>query len=743
MFVSKKGQSIFDRIVTDLKKRANKSSNQHYLILGPRGIGKSHLMANLYYMIKETQSLNSHWIPLWFSEEEYSVISLRDLADRILEEISGELPGENNKAINEIEAFKNAMALNSDDDEVFKLTSAFIKDLSNRLKKRFVIIFENFNMFLKDISSFEEKKLRSLLMNETFFLFIVSAPTLHSYLKEVADPQNALYNLFDVDYLSELSFEECQELIKQQCLSDNNPELLNLMQKDENKLRVFQRLAGGNPRLMLMFYQLTASMKSLPEIEDTFAELLEKLTPYFQSRTDSLSAQQRKILIAFTQSMENLTPAEIGKKVHLPTNQVTAQIKKLVEHGFLQIVDKEGQMRGTLYELAERIYRYWYQARTSKGRQWVAGLVEFLSHWFSMTELKQFEIEWEEKFEVSCDDNEKKSAIKRLDYINQSMQIKEDKYKQCTCNAIQLHNSGKFNDALHWADNAIEIIPRAEAYYNKGILLMRLGQSDPAIECFDKAIQLKPDFSHAYINIGAGLILLKKYKNAIKVYDKLIEFSPDLSPAYFNKAYALRKLGKQKEAIECYNKCIELEPLNVWGYFMNSFSKLESNAEIEALVYFQKGLDLSWKNELKNDKGSLISFFYNLLQENEYKFADTCGAIIEEKIEISESEIEGKIKNSETEYSKTILESFKNIKILIKFLKTNDKNLLDRQPLEIRQTLKEMAEYFSQGYQRGELPKRLASQKTINSPSKQPKWINVRNQAKKFSHKKPQKSKMK
>jgi tetratricopeptide (TPR) repeat protein len=685
MFVSKKGQSILDRIVTDLEKRANKSSNQHYLILGPRGIGKSHLLANLYYMIKETQSLNSHWIPLWFSEEEYSVISIRDFVDRILEEISTVLPGENDKVIDEIEEFKRAMVLNTDDEEVFKLTGAFIKDLSKRLNKRFVVIFENFNMFLKDISSYEEKKLRSLLMNETFLLFIVSAPTLHSYLKEVADPQNALYNLFDVHYLSELSFEESQELLKQQCLWDNNIELCGVLEKEKNKLKLIHRFAGGTPRLMLMFYQLTDSLQNLPDAERAFDELLEELTPYFQSRTGALSSQQKKILITFTQSMENLTPAEVGKIIHLPTNQVTAQIKKLVEHGFLGIVAKEGQKRGTLYELSERIYRYWYQSRTSMGREWIAGLVEFISNWFSMDELKRFKIEWEKKFQISFDKEEKKCAQKRLDYVNNSIKIKEDKFWDYLSKVDELFESGMFKEAVELLDKALEITQTYDAFYTKGLLLWWLDKFEDAIKCYDKAIKMKPDYVPAYINKGAALISLGKYEDAIIIHDKAIEIWPASPIAYYNKATALTYAGRLKEAILCYNEVIKFNPDKFEIYFEISICQLKLNQNTEAQFNFEKGLTLLFTQKNKIELASFITYFYFVLKTREYDFAKT---VINTVIKRISDLNKGHVK-------KLNFESLSYFVTLIKFLKTGDKNLLDRQPFEIRQTLKEMAEYIS------------------------------------------------
>jgi len=741
MFISRKGRSVFDRILKDLKKRIDKSSNQHYLILGPRGIGKSHLLANLYYAVKEDTSLNSYWIPLWFAEEEYAVSSIRDLVDRVLEEIAHEFSVEKNKLIVEISAFKGEMAQNDDNDAVFNLTTAFIKDLGNKVGKRFIVITENFNMFLKDISSYEEKKLRAFLMNETSLLFIASAPTLHSYLKDVADPENALYNLFDVHYLEEFNFEECRELLRQQCLLDKNTRLCDMLESGARKFEIFHRLAGGNPRLMLMFYQLTAFEKSLPEIEKTFAQLLEKLTPYFQSRMENLSSQQRKILLAFAQRLENLTPAEVGRGIHLPTNQVTAQLKKLVEYGFLGIVAKEGEKRGTLYELSERIYRYWYQSRTGRGRNVIAGLVEFISEWFSIDELKNLEIEWTKKLRFSIDSEEQKAAKKKLAYIAQSMR---NKYRTYVSRGMELFQSAKYNEALECLNRAINIIPtngndynlkgvcldklgkhneaiecfdkainlmpgNAGAYNNKGTVLSDIGQYEAAIECYDhsidiipipgtyynkgnallflgrfeeafqcyeKATDLKPDFIDAYNDKGAVLSILKRYKEAVRTHNKAIEIKPNLPHAYYNKAAALAGMGKLEEAIKCYNKVIELDPGNFKPYLWLSICESELKQKTDSLYHFEKGLDLFFSKEKGNDISILRDYIYKALSTGDYSFVESIIGTIEKKKT-----------GLDNEYNFEFLRYFK---ILIEFLKTGDKDILDRQPTEIRETLKEM-----------------------------------------------------
>ena len=714
MFVSKKGKSIFDRIIKDLRRRIGKASNQHYLVLGPRGIGKSHLLANVYYTVKETRALNSHWVPLWFSEEEYAVISIRDLADRILEEIIREFSTANKTIAGDVQSFKNGMELKEENEEVFNLTTAFINDLSESLGKRFIVIIENFNLFLKDISSYEEKKLRALLMNETSLLFIASAPTLHSYLTEVADPRHALFSFFDVHHLDEFSLNECMELLEQQCLQDNNAKLYNTLKKEENKLKTIHRLTGGNPRLMLMFYQLASSVVSLPEIETMLSQLLEELTPYFQSRTESLSSQQRKILITFAQSMENLTPAEVGKRIHLPTNQVTAQLKKLVEYGFLGIVAKEGKKRGTLYELSERIYRYWYQSRTGRGRSVIAGLVEFISYWFSIDELFNLKIEWVNKLNLCDDLNDREAALKRLEYIDHGIKEKERKYNDymndgCEAfkngmlemsillfskasdimpdEAIPYYNKGvSFSslgiqeEAIKYFDKAIGISNFPEAYCVKGITLYRLNRHEEAFQCFHKVIELKPDYINAYNDMGGLLTLEGKYDEAIKLHEMAIEIRPGLPHAYYNKAAALALMGRQEEAIESYNKVIELDPGNFKPYFWLSICELNLNKKTDSLYHFEKGLELFFKKRMKNDIFLLAKYVSDAVKTKDYKFSGTVVETIEKKkLEISNNPLEADI-GGIVKYSK----------ILIDFLKTGDRNILDRQPVEIRKTLKEM-----------------------------------------------------
>lgn len=59
---------------------------------------------------------------------------------------------------------------------------------------------------------------------------------------------------------------------------------------------------------------------------------------------------------------------------------------------------------------------------------------------------------------------------------------------------------------------------------------------------------------------------LKRYQEAIDSYDKAIQLNPNYSNVYYNKGNSLRDLKRYQEAIDCYDKAIELNPNDLDAY---------------------------------------------------------------------------------------------------------------------------------------------------------------------------------
>ena len=60
---------ILNELESDLLAQAVSATRQHWLIRGPRGIGKTHLIAVLYHWILKKPEL-SYFLPVWLGEAE-------------------------------------------------------------------------------------------------------------------------------------------------------------------------------------------------------------------------------------------------------------------------------------------------------------------------------------------------------------------------------------------------------------------------------------------------------------------------------------------------------------------------------------------------------------------------------------------------------------------------------------------------------------------------------------------------
>ena len=119
-------------------------------------------------------------------------------------------------------------------------------------------------------------------------------------------------------------------------------------------------------------------------------------------------------------------------------------------------------------------------------------------------------------------------------------------------------NLGKYKEAIENYDKAIELNPQyADAYYNRGNAELDLSKYKEAIEDYNKAIELNPKYADAYNNRGNAKSYLDDSKEAIADYNKAIELNPQIAEAYINRGHAKSALGDRNRTIEDYKKAIE------------------------------------------------------------------------------------------------------------------------------------------------------------------------------------------
>jgi tetratricopeptide (TPR) repeat protein len=125
------------------------------------------------------------------------------------------------------------------------------------------------------------------------------------------------------------------------------------------------------------------------------------------------------------------------------------------------------------------------------------------------------------------------------------------------------YNKKNIDEAINNYDKAIELNPNfTEAYFNKGICLSNQQKKEEAIEVFNKAIEIANNDAELYLNRGYCYFSLKNFRKAIKDFNKAIELRPNFSEAYCRKAACYQEMKKVEEALLEYKHAIEINDLH-------------------------------------------------------------------------------------------------------------------------------------------------------------------------------------
>jgi len=100
----------------------------------------------------------------------------------------------------------------------------------------------------------------------------------------------------------------------------------------------------------------------------------------------------------------------------------------------------------------------------------------------------------------------------------------------------------------------------AEQWYIKGnSCCFDKGDYAEGIKCFNKALELDPNYVDAWYGKGMALFDSGKYEECITSYEKALELEERYGGWYY-KGMALHNLKKYEEAVECFDKALEIEP---------------------------------------------------------------------------------------------------------------------------------------------------------------------------------------
>ena len=120
---------------------------------------------------------------------------------------------------------------------------------------------------------------------------------------------------------------------------------------------------------------------------------------------------------------------------------------------------------------------------------------------------------------------------------------------------------GQMDTAVNRYEKALDIKPDyADAHNNLAITLQGLDQLDAAVERYKKALAIKPDYAEAHYNLGDTLHKLGQLDASVRSYEKAIAIKPDYAEAHNNLGNTLKRLGQLDAAVRNYKKALDIKP---------------------------------------------------------------------------------------------------------------------------------------------------------------------------------------
>lgn len=118
-------------------------------------------------------------------------------------------------------------------------------------------------------------------------------------------------------------------------------------------------------------------------------------------------------------------------------------------------------------------------------------------------------------------------------------------------------------DALASLETALQIDSlNANIWYNKGMILEKIGRYNQSLEAYSRATDLNEDLDRAWYRLGHVLMLTESYNESRASLEKAIELNSGNAEAWNDMGLVLRKLNRNVEARDSFRRAAQLDPSN-------------------------------------------------------------------------------------------------------------------------------------------------------------------------------------
>ena len=644
---------IFNEIFDEIKTADFDITNQHYIIVGQRGQGKTTLLRKLQLEVENDKKLSSFLLPVKFAEEQYRIKSLSRLWEEVADYLQTIYEDSFEDVLDEMEKHF--------DDEDYDLKSfSLLEKYIKKQDKKLLLLIDNIDELFGKLKKNEQQQLREILLSSSSFIIVGGSTKMFEQHYEYGKP---FYEFFKILRLKGLTLNECKTLLLAIGSDEQKAIIENIIEHNLERIEVLRQLTGGVPRTMIMLFDIF--MDENGNAFDDLLKVLDDVTPLYKHRMDDLPAVLQDIVDTIALNWDGMFTKEIAKKTRMPSKDVSAQLKQLEKY---QIVEAEYVGKNKIYKIQERFFNIWYLMRfgRKKDRQKVEWLVKFLLSWFTKEELenrakslisslKNGKVKESYAYHMcealsysginSSLEHELKKSTK--EFLNNKKSILKDDISdsedEILKKAILLINDKKIKKAIKLLEssqkNTISIMKlcgvlylveknyeKVKEYYLKtlnlgdksvlndlGAACYELKEYEEAEEYYIKAI--KSGNKKTFNNLGVLYYELKNYEKAEEYYLKAIKEEDNITLLYLGLLY--KDLKDYKKAEEYYLKAIEKKYYDALNSLGILYGELKNYKKAEE--YYLKAIEKK-NNDALNNLGNLYKDLKDYEKAEEYYF---------------------------------------------------------------------------------------------------------------------------
>ncbi len=496
-------ESIFVQrhaLLKDIQERvadsATTGSMHHVLLIGPRGIGKTHLISLLHHRVTQDAALNEKLRIAWFLEDE-TITSFVQLLKRIYELLSEEHPQQFPKEWLESQLEKSPAQIEKN------LEAELVRQFQD---KTLLLFIENLDYVFDGLGIEGQKKWRSFLQEHPHTCIVATSQRLFRGVQKRTEP---FFGFFAPIHLHPLKVNDAVELLSHIAERRGQTDLLQFLHTPDGRSRVraIHHLAGGNHRIYIVLSGFI-TRDSLDELTQPFEKMADELTPYYQERMRWLSPQQRQIVEFLCNQNSPCTPKEMARQILAAENTISSQLKKLLEYGY---VLRSPRGRESLYELAEPLMRLASEIK-EKRKKPLRLIVDFLRIWYRPEQLAELS----------------RSASNELvvHYLNEAIRSlqkgPDPRLRAIAGDILRAKSEKQIEELVAALEELAHIAPDSAVWGALGQYQLELHRYEASVASCEKAIDADPHNVMAIVSKMSSLIAMGRAENLVSLHSSFL-----------------------------------------------------------------------------------------------------------------------------------------------------------------------------------------------------------------------------